>query len=81
MWGTHGQGERKLAMSDGSGNWVGNEVKVGWALKMKDASGMYVLYMCHVCVKGKSHWSQMARTVPLSTPNSAEMWDFVGTEA
>lgn len=79
--GLKGRGTRKLTMSDGSGSWVGKEVKMGWALKMKEMSVMCVLYMCHVCVKGKSHWSQIARIVPLATPNSAEMWDSVGTEA
>lgn len=35
---------------------------------------MYVLCMGHVCAKGKSHWGQMERPVPLATPDS------VGTE-
>lgn len=33
-------------MSDGSGNWVGKEVKMGWVLNMKEASGVYVSCVC-----------------------------------
>lgn len=59
-------------MSNGLGNWVGKEVKMGQALQIRETC---VSCMCQagvMCVSKENHMSQMARIGPLAN-KSVEM--------